>query len=493
MNSRAVTASPKGLALAMLLGCLMLFVTASGAAAATGSISGKVTDGIAGSSEFGDAVLGIEATAYEAKTLKSAQTATTNAAGEYDVTGLAGGKYVVGFKPIFQRPLDFAPQFYKEKPRISEAEEVPVTEGVETKGINAKLLKGGSVSGTVTDAATHQPLNEYIVYGVSATDSEPISLAVTNSSGEYTLIGLPSGSLYVLFVAPVSEEEEGGPYSAQLYDDRTLPESLGGSLLELLPLLGNAVEVTAPNTTSGIDAALVRREPVDITAPVVSGTPAVGQGLPCSTGSWTGSGTLTYTYAWLRDGTAIAGATGSTYVVQTADQGNALVCVVTATNVLQVKKEPHSVSVSAVSNTLTVPGTPVMISPPPSPPPVVGLSSSKSVVSAGSAPVALTCANANCTGTIELTEQTIVKQRKGKRTTSKKETVVLGKGSYSLAAGHSGTIDIHLTTAGKSALTKAQHQRLSAKVHVSVTGGKTVEEAVALSEPPAAKHKPKHK
>jgi hypothetical protein len=132
----------------------------------------------------------------------------------------------------------------------------------------------------------------------------------------------------------------------------------------------------------------------------------------------------------------------------------------------------------------------VIVSPAVVPPvPVVTLSSSKIAVSAGSVPVSIGCANANCTGTIELTAQTIVKQRKGKKTASKKETVVLGKGSYSLAAGHGATIDIHLTAAGKSALTQAQHQRLSAKVRVSVTGGKTVEEAVALSEAQVVEHK----
>ncbi len=72
----------------------------------------------------------------------------------------------------------------------------------------------------------------------------------------------------------------------------------------------------------------------------------------------------------------------------------------------------------------------------------------------------------------------------------KKKPVVLGKGAYSLAAGKKATIAVGLTAAGKGALGKAKGHRLSAKAGVSVTGGKKVLKAVVLG-PPAKK--PKHK
>lgn len=65
-------------------------------------------------------------------------------------------------------------------------------------------------------------------------------------------------------------------------------------------------------------------------SPTLSGTPAVGQPLTCSTGSWEG-GATEFGYVWLRNGNPIAGQTASTYVVQQADRGDSLACEVTAT------------------------------------------------------------------------------------------------------------------------------------------------------------------
>ncbi len=88
--------------------------------------------------------------------------------------------------------------------------------------------------------------------------------------------------------------------------------------------------------------------PVNASAPVAFGTPALGQTLSCSNGSWTSNPPPTFTYQWLRDGAPIAGAAGSTYQVLPADEGGELACEVTATN--------SGGSASAVSNTLLVPG-----------------------------------------------------------------------------------------------------------------------------------------
>lgn len=59
--------------------------------------------------------------------------------------------------------------------------------------------------------------------------------------------------------------------------------------------------------------------PVNSAAPMISGTTTVGQTLTASAGTWSNSPTLSY--QWRRDGSAIAGATGSTYDLVAADQG----------------------------------------------------------------------------------------------------------------------------------------------------------------------------
>jgi hypothetical protein len=71
--------------------------------------------------------------------------------------------------------------------------------------------------------------------------------------------------------------------------------------------------------------------PVNTTSPAITGTPTAGQTLTCSTGAWTNNPT-SYSYAWQRNGTAIPGASTTTYVVTSADQGQTLSCTVQATN-----------------------------------------------------------------------------------------------------------------------------------------------------------------
>jgi len=86
--------------------------------------------------------------------------------------------------------------------------------------------------------------------------------------------------------------------------------------------------------------------PVNTVAPVISGTPTVGQTLSSTTGTWTGNPTPTYTYQWKRNGSNIASATSSTYTLVQADATFAITCAVTGTNVVG--------SAEATSNALTI-------------------------------------------------------------------------------------------------------------------------------------------
>lgn len=90
--------------------------------------------------------------------------------------------------------------------------------------------------------------------------------------------------------------------------------------------------------------------PVNTAAPAVTGTAQVGQTLSCSSGTWTGNGTITYGYEWLRDGAAISGATSNSYNLQAADEGAQVSCRVTATD--------DDASRAALSNSLTIAAAP---------------------------------------------------------------------------------------------------------------------------------------
>lgn len=105
----------------------------------------------------------------------------------------------------------------------------------------------------------------------------------------------------------------------------------------------NSVGSTSASSNSIIATATA---PVNTVAPVISGTAVVGQTLSSTTGTWTGTPTITYAYQWKRNGSNIASATSSTYTLVQADATFAITCAVTATNVAG--------SAEATSNSLTI-------------------------------------------------------------------------------------------------------------------------------------------
>jgi len=104
------------------------------------------------------------------------------------------------------------------------------------------------------------------------------------------------------------------------------------ALLVLAAFAAGAVFGTA--RTGG---AAIAVKPTNVDAPVVSGTAVVGQTLITTDGNWSGTGPISFAYAWLRCDTtgkncvAIDGATAKTYTVTTDDKNHRDAVRVTAT------------------------------------------------------------------------------------------------------------------------------------------------------------------
>ena len=106
---------------------------------------------------------------------------------------------------------------------------------------------------------------------------------------------------------------------------------------------GDTVDVVVTATNAAGHAAATSAQtgavvaaPVDSAVPVITGTAAVGDTLSSSTGTWSNSPT-SFGYQWQRCTSSsscanISGATGATYVLQSADAGDTVDVVVTATN-----------------------------------------------------------------------------------------------------------------------------------------------------------------
>jgi hypothetical protein len=102
-------------------------------------------------------------------------------------------------------------------------------------------------------------------------------------------------------------------------------------------------------------------------------------------------------------------------------------------------------------------------------------------VSGGMAPVDVECQAAVCRGSIELTVQAPVKDGKGKTAAARKATLVLAKGSFSLAEGKRGTVVLHLTAAGRERFAHAsRHHPIAAELTLSVRSGKTATKSVLV-------------
>ncbi len=92
------------------------------------------------------------------------------------------------------------------------------------------------------------------------------------------------------------------------------------------------------NATSAQTAVVTAGAPANTVAPVISGTPTNGQTLSASTGTWTGTQPITYTYLWQLCDSAgnncasIASANNPTFVLTAADVGHKVKVQVTGTN-----------------------------------------------------------------------------------------------------------------------------------------------------------------
>lgn len=99
----------------------------------------------------------------------------------------------------------------------------------------------------------------------------------------------------------------------------TIPASTTGSLLltATVPETGTSVDVTLPLALANVEA------------PVITGQALVGRTLRVSDGTWSVDDP-TLSYAWLRDGAVVEGATTNSYRVTSADIGATISAVVTA-------------------------------------------------------------------------------------------------------------------------------------------------------------------
>ena len=111
-----------------------------------------------------------------------------------------------------------------------------------------------------------------------------------------------------------------------------------GSTLKVMVTATNSVGSAGSTSAATTVVQATSSAPVNTAQPTITGTSQDGQMLNAVPGTWNGTQPMSYGYQWMRcnssatNCTAVAGATGASYVVTTADVGDTLAVVVTATN-----------------------------------------------------------------------------------------------------------------------------------------------------------------
>jgi hypothetical protein len=253
--------------------------------------------------------------------------AVTGTDGTYTIGGLLPGSYKVGFLNNF----NLAFQYYNNVSTLSGATTLSPTAAVPSTGINATLVVGGSITGTVVNSA------KAAVPGVEVdlldASGNVLDDTATQADGSYTLAGIPTGSYYVEFISE-------GNFTPQLQDQYYPGSQTQGSATavavtagkatpnidaELLPITTGSQTTTVVNTTTTTVATPIPT--IAGSVPTISGTAKVGYTLTAKTGVWT-AGT-TFRYQWYASGRAITGATSATFKLAAAEYRTAIQVIVT--------------------------------------------------------------------------------------------------------------------------------------------------------------------
>jgi len=231
LHSRATRLA---LCFSLLAGLFALGLGTASASAATGHITGTVTD--AG----GGGIAAIDVGAYQPAPTggwETVGTTTTNADGSYDLGGLGSGSYRIRFSE--SAPLRiYVSECYDDKADLDAAADIVVTDGATTANINAVLGTYGHITGKVENAAGVGLADIHVTASQSGGDCW--NQATTKADGSYDIGGLVTGNYRVRF------EDYSWDYLTEYFNDK-----VGADFS-----VGDNVGVTVGQTTADIDATL---------------------------------------------------------------------------------------------------------------------------------------------------------------------------------------------------------------------------------------------
>jgi hypothetical protein len=227
---------------ALLAATVVISTTPAGAGAATGVIAGSVDESTSGAPVADVCVYAYPASGEQGSwaTTGAPYRALTEGDGSYAVS-VPVANYVVEFDPSCHGtvPSPYALQYYFGQLDMEDANPVFASAISPTTGVDAHLVAGYSVSGTVTEAG-----GSGATVCASADDGAGhlVNSAKAVADGSYTIGNLPAGT-YDVYFDPTCAGTQASTYAPQYY--------------KAGPDLTAATGVTVPVDATGIDAELV--------------------------------------------------------------------------------------------------------------------------------------------------------------------------------------------------------------------------------------------
>lgn len=200
--------------------CAAMLLTAPAALAATGGISGTVTN-----ASDSQPVANVQVDVFDSVG-DTAAVECTAVDGTYSAPGLTPGNYTVEFDPsdtLCGPSLNYVTQFYNGQAAAGSATVVPVSGGATTSNVSAALQPGAVISGTVTDTSTDALAGvEVDLYGSSQAF---VAETCTAANGSYSISALPGGTYYVEFETSGTNNCSARGFVTQYYSDTSDPSS----------------------------------------------------------------------------------------------------------------------------------------------------------------------------------------------------------------------------------------------------------------------------
>jgi hypothetical protein len=227
------------LALVVCTSAALIFALATGSAFAVDrTISGTVTEqGAPGPAPLEHVC--VEAWTVGSRVVREqVDTATTDSTGHYALAVPEGGSYKLDFHDCGTDDGDYVEEWANNKASYNVADTINV--GASGATVDAALAHGGSISGTVTNAAAPGlPLEHICATALEESSGQELGSDETDAAGHYEIPGLWPRRYKVRF-----GECGTGNAMTEFYNDRTGQSS------------GDAVTVIANADTGGIDAQL---------------------------------------------------------------------------------------------------------------------------------------------------------------------------------------------------------------------------------------------